>query len=71
MKIAEIEKEALTLSEQERGHLAAVLLATLPPPETDVSDEEVWQREAEMESGRVQPISHEEFVRVVERDRRR
>jgi len=71
MSLAEIEKEALALSEEERGRLAALLLETLPPPGTDVSDEEVWQREAEMESGRVQPISHEEFVRLVQQERGR
>ena len=70
MSLAEIEKEALALNEEERGRLAALLLETLPPPGADVSDEEVWQREADMESGRVQPISHEEFVRLVEHERR-
>ena len=71
MSLAEVEKQALALNEQERGQLAALLLETLPPPGTDVSDEEVWQREAEMESGRVQPIGREEFVRRVEQERRR
>jgi hypothetical protein len=69
MKIAEIEKEALSLSEQERGHLAAALLETLPLPVIEVTDEEVWRREADMDSGRVQPITHEEFVRGIERER--
>jgi hypothetical protein len=71
MTLAEVQKQALALSESERARLAASLLETLPPPGTDVSDEEVWEREAEMESGHVQPISHEEFVRRVERERRR
>ena len=71
MSLAEVEKQALALSQNERARLAASLLETLPPPGTDVSDEEVREREAEMESGRVQPITHEEFVRRVEQERRR
>ena len=71
MSLAEVQKQALALGEQERGRLAALLLETLPPSGTDVSDEEVWQRESDMESGRVPPISHEEFVRLVEQERQR
>jgi len=71
MKLAEIEQEALALSDQERATLAAKLLHTLPPPGTDVSDEEVDRRELEMDSGEVAPISHEEFVRQVQRERGR
>jgi len=71
MSLAEVEKQALALNESERARLAARLLETLPPPGTDVSDEEVWEREAELESGRVQPISHEEFVRRVQEERGR
>jgi hypothetical protein len=71
MKLAEIEQEALALPERDRASLAAKLLGTLPPPGTDISDEEVERREREMESGEVEAISHEEFVRRVERDRGR
>jgi putative addiction module component (TIGR02574 family) len=70
MKLAEIERQALALTESERALLAARLLDTLPPPDTDVTDEEVERRERELESGRVTAISHEEFVRRVERDRK-
>jgi hypothetical protein len=55
----EIEQEALALSERDRATLAAKLLGTLPPPGTEVSDEEVEQREREMESGQVTAISHQ------------
>jgi hypothetical protein len=65
-----VKKEALTLSENERAHLAAALLETLSP-EVEISDEEVLQREAELESGRAVEISHEEFVRRVQQDRGR
>jgi hypothetical protein len=71
MKLAEIEQEALALSEQERASLAAKLLKTLPPPGTDVSDEEVERREQELESGQVAEMSHEEFVRRVQQERGR
>jgi hypothetical protein len=71
MSLAEVEKQALALSENERARLAASLLETLPPSGAEISDEEVLQRDADLESGRVQEISHEEFVRRVEQERRR
>ena len=67
----EIEQEALALPDRDRASLAAKLLDTLPPPGTDVSDEEVEQREREMESGQVNAISHEEFIRRVQEQRGR
>lgn len=69
MKLADIEQEALALPERERASLAARLLNTLPPPGTDVSDEEVERREWELESGQVAAISHEVFVRRVQQER--
>lgn len=71
MELAEIQREALALSEQDRASLAARILETLPPPLVDISDEEVDRREAELDSGEVKPISHEELVRRVAQDRRR
>lgn len=71
MKLTEIEQEALALPERERAALAARLLDTLPPPGTDVSDEEVERREGELESGQVAAISHEEFVHRIEQSRGR
>ena len=71
MKLEEIEKEAVALSELERADLVCKLLATLPPPDMDISDEEVLEREREMESGAVEPLSHEEFVRRVQKERGR
>lgn len=70
MKLAEIEQEALALPDRERATLATKLLDTLPPPGTDISDEEVEQRERELESGQVPGIMHEEFVRRVQKERR-
>ncbi len=71
MSIAEVEKEALALPENERARLAASLLETLPPPLAEVSDEEVFQRARDLEDGRAKEISHQEFVRRVEHERRR
>ncbi len=71
MSIAEVEKEALALPENERARLAVTLLETLPPPEAGISDEEVLQRDADLESGRAEEVSHEEFLRRVERERGR
>lgn len=62
MSLAEVKKEALALNEDERARLAAALLETLSP-EVEISDEEVLQRDADLESGRAVEISHEEFVR--------
>jgi hypothetical protein len=52
MSFSEVQKEALALSEKERASLAATLLDTLPAPGTDISDEEVLLRDADLESGR-------------------
>jgi hypothetical protein len=70
MKLMEIEQEALALPERERATLAAKLLHTLPSG-TAVSDEEVEQREEDLDSGRVTAISHSEFVQRVQQQRGR
>ena len=71
MKVEEIEREALALSEGERASLLSKLLDTLPPVGTDVSDEEVEQRERDLTSGKVSAISQDEFVRRVQQERGR
>ena len=68
---AEIEQLAFALQPSQRASLASRLIETLPPPHYDVSDEEVMLRDQELESGKVQALSHEEFVRGVNADRRR
>lgn|GEM_PF-1386528 len=68
MKLAQIEQQALALSERERALLAVRLLDTVPPADATVSDEEVEERERDMESGRVEAIPHEEFVRRVQQE---
>jgi hypothetical protein len=69
--LSQIQQEAIALSERERIDLVRTLLDTLPPAGTDVSDEEVAARERELESGQVKPLSHKEFVRRVQEERRR
>jgi hypothetical protein len=71
MKLQEIEQQALSLSDIERAELVLSLMRTLSEPLADVTDEEVFQRDAELETGRVEPVLHEEFVRRVLKDRTR
>ena len=71
MKLQDVEREALGLNEQERANLVLSLMDTLVAPDTGVSDEEVDRREAELETGVVQPLIHEEFVRRVHEERGR
>ena len=69
MSLLEIEKEAKALSNRERMALVTTLLDTLPGSAYGVSDEEVAQRDRELEEGLVEPISQADFVRRVERER--
>jgi len=71
VSLKEIEREALALSESDRTALIAALLDTLPDAGSDVSDEEALKRERELDSGAVEAISHEEFVRRVQSERGR
>jgi putative addiction module component (TIGR02574 family) len=69
MKFEEIERQAIALTEPERVDLVCKLLDTLPPAGMDVSDEEVSRRDAELDNGEVQELSHDEFVHRVNRER--
>jgi hypothetical protein len=71
MKLQEIEQEALGLSESDRAELVLALMRTLAAPGADVTDEEVFRRDAEMEAGAVEPMLHEDFVRRVREERGR
>jgi hypothetical protein len=66
MTLNEIQKEAIALPERERVDLVQTLLDTLPPTGFDVSDQEVALREQELETGKIEALSHEEFVRRVQ-----
>ena len=52
-----------------RVDLVCRLLDGLPPPGTDVSDEEVAKREFELDEAQVEELSRDEFVRRVEKER--
>jgi hypothetical protein len=71
MDAKQIESEALALPEALRAGLVWRLLKTLPPSDLEVSDDEAFERDQELESGAVEPLSHEEFVRRVEESRGR
>ena len=71
VKLQDIEQEALGLSESERAELVLSLMRTLAAPGADVTDEEVFRRDAELEAGNVEPMVHEEFVRRVREERSR
>jgi hypothetical protein len=71
MKLQDVEREALVLSKADRASLVLSLMETLSAPGSDVDDQEVLRRDAQMEAGEVGEISHEEFVRRVEEDRQR
>jgi hypothetical protein len=71
MDAKQIEDEALALPEPLRAGLVWRLLQTLPSSNLEVSDEEALQRDQDLESGAVAPLSHEEFVRRVEESRGR
>ena len=67
MKLEEIEKEALYLSETERAMLAQKLLISLDSPaEYEIEQEwlaTVQQRARDIDEGKVQPVSAEEVRR--------
>ena len=64
-KLADIEAAALRLPDKERLHLADKLLGSLPPPASASSHIELLaearRREAELDSGRVKPLTEDAF----------
>lgn len=71
MSLADIQNAVSDLSEFERGTLAVWLLDSLPPhSDEDASGEgvdEAARRREELDSGRVQPLSSDEFWASIER----
>ena len=71
MSVAEIQQAVSDLPEVERGTLAAWLLDSLPPHSyEDASAEgirEAARRREELNSGRVRPLSSDEFWASIER----
>jgi hypothetical protein len=62
VQLADIQKQAKELSEEDREGLVAYLLHGMSGLPSGADDEEVARREAEMDSGFVTPISHAEFL---------
>ena len=73
--IKEIEKTVLALPPEQRAQLAEALLSSLPPIGNDLSEEaeieEAIRRDQEIETGRVQALSEDEFRRRVDAARKR
>ena len=67
VQLADIQKQAKELSEEDRKGLVAFLLHGLTGEPSGPDDEEVDRRDAEMDSGVVVPISHAEFLTQVGR----
>lgn len=59
----------MQLSERDRELLVSAILRTLPAPGIDVPDEEVLQRDYELETGLVEEVSHDEMIRRIEANR--
>ena len=70
VQLADIQRQAKELSEEDRKGLVAYLLHGLSGLPSGPDDEEVASREAEMDSGSVTPISHTEFLSQVGRGSR-
>jgi hypothetical protein len=71
MDAKQIETEALALPESVRAGLVWRLLETLPPSDIEISDEEIAQRNRDLDAGVVEAITDEEFVQRVEAERKR
>lgn len=65
VSFTEIKQEAKALTARQRTALVSELLKTLPLPAHAVTNEEVAEQERELDSGRVQEISHQEFIRRI------
>ena len=64
LKVSQICSEVSQLPSQERAEIAAYILGGLSDTPYTVDDEEVHRRSAELESGEVKAISHEEFLKA-------
>lgn len=69
--LQEIEAAALRLSEKDRLQLADKILGSLPPPPRAAEPDEILaeaiRRDAELESGKVAPLSEQAFWAGVRR----
>lgn len=70
VQLADVQKQADALSPEDREGLLAHLLHGLDGLPEGPDDEELARRDAEMDSGAVAPLSHQDFLRQVGRARR-
>jgi hypothetical protein len=70
VQLADIQKQAKELSEEDRKGLVAFLLHGFTGEPSGPDDEEVERRDVELDSGAVMPISHAEFLAQVGRSER-
>ena len=67
VQLVDIQEQTKELSEEDRKGLVAFLLHGMSGIPSGPDDEEVTRREADMDTGRVTPISHDEFLAHVGR----
>lgn len=65
--LSEVTKQADTLSPEDKAGLVSHILDSLDDAPAGPSDDEVFRRDEEMDSGAVEPISHEQFLAEVGR----
>ena len=65
--LMELKKEITALGEEERSGLATFILSSLPNAPRGPDDEEVAERENEMDAGKAAPISYADFKQAVGR----
>ena len=65
--LTEIKKEADQLSPEDKIILADYLWASIPQPSLDPEEEELNRRDEEMDTGKVEPISYQQFLKEVGR----
>jgi len=70
VQLADLQNQVKELSEEDRKGLVAFLLHGFTDAPTGPGDDEVERRESEMDSGKVTPISHAEFLAQVARHAR-
>ena len=66
-EIEELRESALKLAPKDRAAFAAWVLATLPPPDHRVSDEDAAKRLEELRSGAVKGLTTKQLTEEIER----
>ena len=66
--LADLQRRADALTREEKEGLIAYLVSSLPDAPLGPDDAEVARREAELDSGEVEALTHEQFVKEVGRE---